>query len=320
MKTRLWHPDRNQGDEQAEAKFKEISEAYQVLFDEEKRAFYDRHGRESTIQKEQGNFVDPKELFQHMFGGGRFAEIFGSIGTFDVMFDQEQQQQVGEAGAGTQADQQQAEEMQRAIVERQRERVVPLAVMLLSRLEMYNSDEVTFRRTLTEEAASLLDAPAGAELLQLVAYVYIQEAKQHDGGFLGLSGVWAEIAESTHSFGAKVSLISSAVRAQQAVEIMQKEDATDEQRAEAERQANQTNMEALWKLGKLEIEGTTRLVLESVLGDKQITRSERKRRCQGVRAIGQLYRQIANAKLKQKRAEKKANPDAEEHQWPPTSK
>ena len=40
-----YHPDRNNGDKEAEAKFKEIGEAYEVLGDEQKRAAYDRFGK-----------------------------------------------------------------------------------------------------------------------------------------------------------------------------------------------------------------------------------------------------------------------------------
>lgn len=39
-----FHPDRNQGDKEAEAKFKEIKEAYEVLTDAQKRAAYDQYG------------------------------------------------------------------------------------------------------------------------------------------------------------------------------------------------------------------------------------------------------------------------------------
>src|SRR2546428_1255466 len=41
---RQYHPDRNPGDKQAEAKFKEVQEAYDVLTDKTKRANYDRFG------------------------------------------------------------------------------------------------------------------------------------------------------------------------------------------------------------------------------------------------------------------------------------
>lgn len=39
-----YHPDRNKGDKKAEAKFKEINEAYQVLGDKEKKKNYDQFG------------------------------------------------------------------------------------------------------------------------------------------------------------------------------------------------------------------------------------------------------------------------------------
>ena len=39
-----YHPDRNPGDQEAEAQFREVSEAYQILSDTEQRARYDRHG------------------------------------------------------------------------------------------------------------------------------------------------------------------------------------------------------------------------------------------------------------------------------------
>ena len=49
-----YHPDRNQGDKEAEAKFKEIKEAYEVLTDSQKRAAYDQYGHAAFEQGGMG--------------------------------------------------------------------------------------------------------------------------------------------------------------------------------------------------------------------------------------------------------------------------
>ena len=64
-----WHPDKNPGDAAAEAKFKAISEAYDVLKDPQKRAAYNQYGKAAFQQGGGGGAQD--------FGG--FADIFDNI-------------------------------------------------------------------------------------------------------------------------------------------------------------------------------------------------------------------------------------------------
>ncbi|MCB1018903.1 MAG: molecular chaperone DnaJ [Acidobacteria bacterium] len=72
-----YHPDRNQGDKEAEEKFKEAAEAYSVLSDAEKRNRYDRFGHDGV--RGQGgfnpqDFSDFGDIFGDLFG---FGDIFG---------------------------------------------------------------------------------------------------------------------------------------------------------------------------------------------------------------------------------------------------
>jgi molecular chaperone DnaJ len=81
-----YHPDRNQGSKEAEEKFKEAAEAYEVLSDQEKRQRYDQFGHEGLRGTNYHDFSNANDIFSAFndifsggFGGGSiFDEMFGS--------------------------------------------------------------------------------------------------------------------------------------------------------------------------------------------------------------------------------------------------
>ena len=111
---RKYHPDSNQGDEKAEAKFKEISEAYSVLSDPEQRKEYDeiramgsgarftaggagaggfedvfsRFGQQGRGQQQPADFEDIFAMFNQgqggPFGSGRFGQTSGGYRGFGL--------------------------------------------------------------------------------------------------------------------------------------------------------------------------------------------------------------------------------------------
>lgn len=95
---RKYHPDVNPGDKAAEEKFKQISEAYDILGDEKKREEYDRLGQQNFYEQafEGAGYQRPpggtsfnfEDMFGDLFGGARrgpgFTSVFGHGGGFDT--------------------------------------------------------------------------------------------------------------------------------------------------------------------------------------------------------------------------------------------
>ncbi len=78
-----YHPDRNPGDKEAEQKFKEAAEAYEVLSDADKRARYDRFGHAGVDTNGggwAGGGMSVDDIFEH------FSDIFGGGSAFESFF------------------------------------------------------------------------------------------------------------------------------------------------------------------------------------------------------------------------------------------
>uniref|UniRef100_A0A7N0R9Y5 J domain-containing protein n=1 Tax=Kalanchoe fedtschenkoi TaxID=63787 RepID=A0A7N0R9Y5_KALFE len=88
-----YHPDKNRGNAEADKKFAEINNAYEVLSDSEKRSIYDRYGEDGLKQRAagggRGGGMNMQDMFSHIFGGDPMEEEEKVLKGDDVIVDLE---------------------------------------------------------------------------------------------------------------------------------------------------------------------------------------------------------------------------------------
>ncbi|KAG2171412.1 hypothetical protein INT43_009073 [Umbelopsis isabellina] len=299
-----YHPDKNKAPD-AEEKFKQIGEAYQVLSDPQLRAHYNKYGKDNELAPE-GGFTDPQEFFQQMFGGDAFRGIIGDL-TVGGMFAEAQEAEMQETEESTEVDKQKkkytgpSKEQMEKMQEQQRERVKKLAENLVHKLSLYtegqSDDEQTaasFEEQIKVEAEKLKQESYGLELLHSIGLVYSSKSKQ----FLGMKGgelprVFQSLKEKKHIMGELWSTLKSAMAVQTTVELIQKAEEQGLDQAEQlklEEDATNKMYAAIWQSSKFDVEQTLRQVCDLVLLDKAIPQNVRRKRAEGLRLVGYIYK------------------------------
>ena len=240
-KARSCHPDKNRDDPEAEKRFKELSTAYAILSDEETRRVYDEHGADGLEQFQNGGGA-PSEadlglMLEMVFGGGAFKAIFGDVGSLPELSGLLEQLGMDEGSAAKlrMDDAAQREHEQEMVRAREEALCVELATFLIKRAELGgtaaalastgDADEVQlFEDMIQSETMLLGESPGGPDLLALVGYVYIQEARQHlkTAPMERVMAFFSEIGEAGHKVSKTFGVISSVVRLKRRVDELER--------------------------------------------------------------------------------------------------
>ncbi|CAO3628367.1 unnamed protein product [Cunninghamella blakesleeana] len=319
-----YHPDKNKSPN-AETKFKEVSEAYEVLVNDSLRSQYDRYGRENI--KIEGGFRDAREQFQNMYGGNSFKSVFGSLNLPTVLQQEDQYYKNGEYPPSARN----AKEKQLFIskLEQQQEgKVDELVEKLKEKLNAFkqgpsssssllstsssssssiasssitkneNENNQKLKNELRLECKQLKSEPYGNSLLLIVGRVYTLQAKR----YLGLKGGgWPSLVYSLKDKKYNAKELWKAVQLN-----LEAQKATDLAN-EAEKKNNRKEAEefediyvalcyqALFQMVKFEVEATLRCVCQNLLNDKTVKSDELHRRALALQFIGEIY--ISNSEI-----------------------
>eukprot|EP00271_Cylindrocystis_brebissonii_P009721 TRINITY_DN24854_c0_g1_i1.p1 TRINITY_DN24854_c0_g1~~TRINITY_DN24854_c0_g1_i1.p1 ORF type:complete len:483 (-),score=110.73 TRINITY_DN24854_c0_g1_i1:67-1515(-) len=259
------HPDKNHDDPQANTRFQELSEAYQVLSDPDQREKYDRHGSAALDME----FMDPGAFFTMAFGGEEFLPLVGELTiafTASGDFSEEKLKEFQEAREAT------------------------LATQLKARLEPWvQNDTDKFSEATATLVEDLSIKPFGPAMLNCIGYTYFHKAEVLLGIHhtkTGIPGYLLALRESGHNFSTKFRAVSAAMK----VDTMKKkiEQAMPDDQEQATADALPLFLDTVWLVSVLDIESTLRNVVERVVMDLTVSKEVRKARAQGLMKLGKV--------------------------------
>lgn len=300
---KLFNPNRQGADNPAAAeRFRKIGNAYVILTNPQFRQRYDEFGTEGIYgkpvdddDKEDEPLVNPIELYGVIYGSEKFGPFIGRLAA------------ASEAMVGT------AKSSSITLVEArllQKRRVTRLALQLAGRLkEWVNGDEDGARADWDAQARDLCDSFYGVQLVKLIGSVYSLSAAQFLGSFdsgIGMPSIskWAEKQmlgwKQTSSMTAtKIEQFAGDVKAtslkHKAASTLISAEATGKRDSVAEElyeSIGRDVLEMLWTRTAVDVTNTIHETAQMVLFDMDLNDDTRKRRAEGLEALGQMFQEV----------------------------
>lgn len=180
-----YHPDKNPNDPEAKLKFQKISEAYQVLSDEERRMKYNLHGMKAT---QDMVIIDPSVFFMVLFSSEKLKEY---IGTLRIAF----LVQVAMDGNTTIEDKKTSNESIMSEIEiEQQVREVELALLLRDKIQPFVDGDETWSIHMDNEIKGLLDSSFSSSILESLGWTYENVSSSFIAEVTTLWGMGATVA------------------------------------------------------------------------------------------------------------------------------
>lgn len=293
---REYHPDKAPGDAEAAEKFKDISEAYQVLSDQELREKYDKLGKDGLSGDKTSlneSNVDPEMLFAFLFGSDKFHHYIGSLAnTTSAMVGDSRKISIVEAK------------------KLQKRRCARLSLLLVSRIQQFvDGDEDGAKTAWLAEAEDLLSASYGYELIHLIGCVYSLSAVQFLGSVdsgIGLPSIasWSKsYMAGWERYGSKqkqnreflyagLSQAQAAVKFQQAMASATSDSQKEEIEQVYKNEMAETLLNTLWTRTAVDVTGTIHEACQMVFFDQSVNSSVRKTRGAAIKNLGDIFKNL----------------------------
>ncbi|EDO06514.1 DnaJ-containing family protein X-domain [Babesia bovis T2Bo] len=269
-----YHPDKNPNDAEANLKFQEISEAYQILYDDESRRIYDAHGVTEQIKFSSDEMCMVFILF---FGADALEDY---VGLFEILKNI----------VNTASHVKDVESIKKPFMVEQKYRVVNLAKKLAERLDTHVSDGVV-DSVLTLEIQEFCNDYTRSHMVESIGWVYqncgeyfVAEATS----FWGLGTAYSNIQSATRSVSHAMSMARSAYN----IATFMKQNVGDENNKPSADNVLGT-LKHLTSFILYEIERTIKLVVPKCCKDTDVSAEQRLERAKNLISLGRLMQETA---------------------------